>query len=58
MAKERKKAKSCPKCNSKRINEVLTSFRGYSKSYFCMDCLTEFTIYGDVIPPLLHNKID
>ena len=50
--KERKVVDKCPFCGSKRINEVETWVNHAIIAFYCMDCLKEFTKYGDLIPPL------
>ena len=54
--KERKVVDKCPFCGSKRINEVETWVHNIIIAFYCMNCLREFTKYGDLIPPLYEEE--
>mgnify|MGYP003881183143 CR=1 FL=1 len=47
-----KKVDKCPFCNSKHINKVVSWNENVIYAYYCMDCLSEFTLDGQRIPPL------
>ena len=53
-----KKAKNCPLCGSRRINEVTTFLdKRTMKVNYCLDCLHEFTKDGEIIPPLWRHEL-
>jgi DNA-directed RNA polymerase subunit RPC12/RpoP len=59
MEKQRKKRNivdKCPFCGSRRINEVETWVNQAIIAFYCMNCLKEFTKYGDLIPPLYEGN--
>lgn len=54
--KERKVVDKCPFCGSGKINEVETWVNHAIIAFYCMNCLKEFTKYGDLIPPLYGGE--
>lgn len=56
--KKIKKIDKCPFCGSWNINKVMTWVGNARYGYYCIDCLTEFTLQGECIPPLYAKGME